>query len=129
MGVDRFITWNPANFKGPPPTLERLAKIAQDFLGDRWEVRETRPDWLVCQCEDKMTFPLASEYPEDDSFRIGAEKDYASRTRGFEVFFRSDLSKQTSIITRRADEFTDALAAQYTRILARWWGAEVQWPS
>jgi len=125
MGMDRFIHW-----KEPPewgsPTIERLAAVAQNFLGPRWSVTHTE-DWIVCESGEQQTWALLSEYTPGDIEPEKFQKQYAegTPTRGFEVFFTED---QTSVITRQADEFTSALADQYAKIIARWWKGEIEWP-
>lgn len=137
MGRDRFVRWSKKDRpEWGEPTLERLAQVARDFLGPKWKVYSTGETWLVCECKDKGTFALRSE--RDDKIASGPNKgqtfgEVAHRaaqeeTRGFEVFFlvENGKIKQTSVITRHADEFTSALADRYAAIIARWWHGKVQ---
>ena len=125
MGSDRYITWGETPEWGPP-TPEKLAAVAIDFLGDRWtaKIREDT-GCLVIECDDLCTFHLASERPEmgDPYAHPGGHV-----TRGFEVWF--DKGGKTRVTTRAhsCDEFTWVLADQYTKIIARWWGGEIEWP-
>lgn len=130
MGMDRFIKWD-ASSKHGLPTLKGLMQVAQDFLGSRWEVRATDDTWIVCECQDPMTFSLASVYPErggSDAYSESLKKHYSESTRGFEVFFPKE-GASGSVITRQADEFTCALADRYAKIITRWWHGTVEWPS
>lgn len=129
MGLDRFIRWGPPPEWGPP-TLERLASVARDFLGERWRVTTDGECWIACECDDKQTFALRSERTDPSEGRDktitageGMHRAYQDRTRGFEIFFLVEDGKidQTSVITRQADEFTGALADQYGELIARWW--------
>lgn len=139
MGQDRFIRWKKPRPEWGEPTLDKLAQVASDFLGTRWTVRKTGDFWLVCECDDLMTFSLRSQ--RDDLATEGKNKgkktvgdiyheDMQKRTRGFEVFHLVEKGriKQTSVVTRQADEFTGALADRYAEIIARWWSGEVEWP-
>lgn len=134
MSTDRFIEWGEPPEWGPP-TIERLARVAQDFLGERWAVRQTSASWIVCECADKQTFPLRSERRDIISTGRDAGLTYGEvlhreeqrRTRGFEISFPRD--RNTSVITRQADEFTSAVADQFTRLIARWWNGEIKWPT
>ena len=144
MSVDRFIDWG----KPPPwgaPTIERLAVVAQDYLGEEWEVhvrhatRGNEKHWIDCVSGEKCSFPLRSE--RDDVAKDGPLKgekmgdmihrDMQSGTRGFEVFFLVEKGKieQTSVITRHVDEFTDNVADGLAKVYARWWNGKVRWPS
>ena len=130
MGMDRFITWGPAPEWGHP-TLERLAAVAQNFLGPEWKVTHDGDNWIVCENGQPQRWALLSEYVPGDADPIAFQESYGSqRTRGFEVFFEGvGVEDQTSVITRQADEFTGALADQYTKIIARWWQGTIEWPS
>ncbi len=137
MGLDRFIRWDEPPEWGPP-TIEKLAAVAENYLGSRWKVTVSDP-WITCECEDKQTFPLRTE--RDDLIADGpnmGEKfgeilhaDMQQRTRGFEVFFSVKKGKieQTSVITRQADEFTGNVADGYAKLIARWWNGKVEWPT
>lgn len=132
MGLDRFIKWGKPPEWGKP-TIEKLAAVAQDFLGKRWKVYSTDATRLVCECKDKQTFALRSERdePSDDPDVTTGDLMYQAaqeQTRGFEVFFLVEKGKikQTSVITRQADDFTSALADRYAQIIARWWNGAVQ---
>lgn len=138
MGVDRWIDWREDDVPDwGPPTLDRVAQVAEDFLGPNWEVSVRPGDkgWIVCETKDKQTFHLRSEYERngDDyamSYLRGHDETYKDSTRGFEIcFFGHHGEEQTSVITRQADRFTSAIADELTRILAQWWGGDVRWPS
>ncbi len=122
MGMDRFIKWGKPQEWGAP-TVERLAQVARDYLGARWSVRITSPKWIVCETDEPSTAPLKSEFSPGSGVPAWDEQ-----TRGFEIFF-PDSSVRTSVITRRADEFTNAVADGYTKCIARWWNGEIEWPS
>ncbi len=137
MGLDRFITWKKPRPEWGEPTLEKLAQVARDFLGPMWKVYSTHETTLVCECKDKGTFALRSERDDivDEGKRKGKKtwgelmhEDMQTRTRGFEIFFlvENGKIKQTSVITRRADDFTGALADRYAAIIALWWHGKVQ---
>ena len=54
------------------------------------------------------------------------------RGRGFEIYFPGafgQTDQPTSVITREADDYTDALAERFTKIISRYWNGEVQWPT
>jgi hypothetical protein len=142
--MDRFIKWRKPKEWGPP-TLEKLVTVAQEFLGSRWKVyvsdQTTDPCWIVCETYEDQTWPLITEYvpsqehagpptqEEIDRFRKGV---LTGRTRGFEIYFPGaygETKERSSVITRQADEFTNALADQFTKIIARWWNGKVEWPS
>jgi hypothetical protein len=126
MGTDRYITWGETPEWGDP-TPERLAAVARDFLGDRWQTRiHPHTECLIVECDDHCTFHLASERPE---FGDPYAHPGGHATRGFEVYF--DKDGRTRITTRghSCDSFTSALARRYTEIIARWWNGEVEWPS
>lgn len=145
MSVDRFITWNEPPEWGSP-TLEKLVTVAQEFLGPRWKVfiseRTAVSCWIVCETDQPSTYPLISEYvpgqghdgpptPEEiERHRRGmAQMD---RGRGFEIYFpgaHGQTDERTSVITRLADDYTDALAERFTKIISRYWNGEVQWPT
>jgi len=128
MGSDRYITWGETPEWGPP-TIEKVAATAIDFLGDRWTAK-IRADTgcLVVECGDPNTFHLASERPEmKGMYRLRRDSEEVS-TRGFEIWFEDD---GTTVITTRAhscDSFTDALVERFTKIIARWWNGEIEWP-
>jgi hypothetical protein len=149
MGMDRFIKWKKPKEWGPP-TLQKLMIVAQEFLGPRWKVWISDADradgeppcWIACETDEDQTWPLVTEYvpsqehdgpptqEEVDRFRKAYAK--SSRKRGFEIYFPGPYGSrqgQSSVITRLADEFTNALADQFTRIIARWWNGKVKWPS
>lgn len=139
MSVDRRIKFGKPNEWGPP-TIERLIKTGQDFLGPLWRVFKTNDTTIVLECDDRMTFALRSERDDvvNDSRNKGKtygeleHADYQTRTRGFEVYLSVDkkgMIDGANVVTRRADEFTDALAGQFTKIIARWWNGKVQWPT
>lgn len=129
MGMDRFIKWSEPPEWGAP-TIEKIAQVCREFLGPRWSVRITDPTWIVAECSDPQTFHLRSEYGENSSFVKGWDSSYGEFTRGFEVCFQGKHGeKQTSVITRSADSFTSALADRFTKIIARWWHGEIEWPS
>jgi hypothetical protein len=127
MGLDRFIHWGPAPEWGPP-TLERMAAIARDFLGERWLVTVSAP-MIVCECEDPQTYALASERNDalgGTTFGEAQRREMASFSRAFEIYHDTDPGGHTSVITRATDDFTSALADRYAAIVARWWNGEVQ---
>jgi hypothetical protein len=133
MGMDRFIKWGEPPEWGSP-TLATVAQVLQDFLGPRWKVRATDMTWLVAECDDVQTFALRSEYSDSKhvtpTFLDGWDATHGEITRGFEVSFPSKESgRPTSVITRSADQYTRALADEFTKIIARWWNGEVDWPS
>lgn len=144
MSVDRFIKWGKPRDHGPP-TLEKLMAVAQEFLGSRWKVylvEGTRtPCSIVCETDEQQTYPLISEYvpcqnhdgpPTQEEIDLFRSKALAGTTRGFEIYFPGPYGKtkeRSSIITRQADEFTDALASQYAKIIARYWNGKIEWPS
>lgn len=129
MGMDRLIKWGEAPEWGHP-TLERLANVAKNFLGPEWAVTHDNKDWIVCESGQPQRWSLLSEYVPGDADPVAFQEAYGSeRTRGFEVFFQGVGSEdQTSVITRCGDEFTSALADQYTKIIARWWEGTIEWP-
>ena len=118
MSADRFIRWREER-----PSIGQLHAVARDFLGPRWTARRTDDHWIVCETDDPLTDALASE-----GFRgvVGAHPHAPARTRCFSVYH--DPAGRSSVITRLADEFTDALADRYAAIVARRWDAEVTWP-
>jgi hypothetical protein len=127
MGSDRYITWGETPEWGPP-TPEKLAAVALDFLGDRWRTRVLRDgDCVVVECDDKCTFHLASERPEMGDPYAHPNGD---ATRGFEIY-PCEKSGKTRITTRAhyCDSFTSALVRRYTEIIAKWWGGTVEWPT
>lgn len=145
MGMDRFIKWKKPKEWGPP-TLQKLVTVAQEFLGPRWKVtiseNTTEPCWIVCETDEQSTHPLISEYvpgqkhdgpptPEEIT-RFRKAMATMDRGRGFEIYFPGaygETKQRTSVITRQADEFTSALADQFTKLIARWWNGKVEWPS
>ena len=143
MSVDRFIDWGTFPEWGAP-TIDRLAAVARDYLGERWTValrqgRDLDLCWIDCASDEKCTFPLRSE--RDDAVEYGPNKGTKAgdvlheaqqkTTRFFEVFFLVEGGKieQTSVITRHCDEFTDNVADGLAKIYARWWNGKVRWPS
>jgi hypothetical protein len=130
MGTDRYITWGETPEWGPP-TPEKLAAVARDFLGEGWTT--TIRDYgglpqIVVDSKFKSTFHLASERPEMGNPYAAAHKDDEHATRGFEIYFESD--GKVNVVTRvhYCDSFTSALVERYVKIIARWWGGEVEWP-
>jgi len=130
VSLDRFIDWGPFPEWGAP-TIERLAQVAADFLGDGWEVkmssaRSRERCWIDCLSKEPNTFALASE--NKTHFSRQAEEANKRGPRCFEVFFSVEGGEitQTSVITRQSDEFTGALADRYAAIIARWWGGTVR---
>ena len=134
MGLDRFIRWKRDRPEWGDPTLEKIAQVAQDFLGLRWTVKITDPTWIVCETDEPQTFALRSCRDDKDSpdktetFGEAMHREMGAQTRGFEVFFLVEKGRinRTSVITRQADEFTGALADRFAQILARWWDGEVE---
>jgi hypothetical protein len=129
VGTDRYVTWGETPEWGEP-TPEKLAAVARDFLGTRWTAKILRDgDCIVIECDDYCTFHLASERPEmGDPF---TDRDGSRARRGFVVYFDKHAPGRVRITTRShdCDSFTSALAERYTKIIARWWNGEVEWPS
>jgi hypothetical protein len=132
--MDRFINWSETPPAWGRPTIHKVAAVLKEFLGPRWKVEVTDPTWIVAECDDPQTFPLRPEYEANsqhvtETFLPGWDEMHSGFTRGFEFSFPDDPKRPTSVITRSADEFTRALADQFTKIIARWWHGEVDWPS
>lgn len=133
MSIDRFITWGETPEWGPP-TPEKLAAVAKDFLGEGWSTKiEPFPKddgcWIQIISDYKCSFHLSSERPEIAGMYDvpeGEEPFY----RWFQVYFPAEQAEfdKTSVITRHVDSFTNCLADRYTKIIARWWNGEVEWP-
>ena len=119
MSADRFIRWREER-----PSIGQLHAVARDFLGVRWSARIDGV-WIVCETSDSVTDALASE----GALSV-VQRGISGQTpeRCFSVFHDTAPGGHTSVITRLADEFTDALADRYAAIVARRWDAEVTWP-
>jgi len=138
MSIDRFVRWGKPRkpSEGGPPTIERVAQTARDFLGPRWTV-EVEGSWVYCTSDETPTFHLRSEFlaqPDNPhaQTRLRAEEEmFAEFKRGFSVFFKGEHGEeQTSVITGLGnDAFSNALADRFAKIIARWWNGEVEWPS
>lgn len=131
MSIDRFIDWKDPPEWGPP-TPEKLAAVAKDFLGDGWWVEiDPFPDnkegcWINVLSKFKCSFHLKSERTDlGDPFVQQADEDPCYRW--FQVYFPTN-GERTSVITRHVDSFTGALADRYTEIIAKWWNGEIEWP-
>jgi len=139
VSIDRFIRWGRPRkpSEGGPPTLDRVAQTAADFLGPQWTVKTEGDSWIHCSSNETPTFHLRSEYlalPDNPhaQTRLRAEEEmFAECKRGFSVFFKGEHGEeQTSVITGLgSDAFACALADRFTKIIALWWGGEVEWPS
>jgi len=137
MSIDRFIRWNePAGEQGPP-TIERVAQTARDFLGPRWTVEIEDSVWIHCTGNETPTFHLRTEMlaQKNNSHaqtRVRAEEEmFEGCNRGFSVFFKGKHGEeQTSVITGLGnDSFSNALADKFAKIIALWWRGEVEWPT
>ena len=124
MSLDRFIRWGPAPSWGSP-TTERIAKVAEDFLGPGWRVRAhgggnpERLVWVECVSRfEKQSYHLTSQQPE----KIPLASEMAERERAFEVFHDG----HTSVITRQCDAYTDRVADGFAALIARWWNGVVE---
>lgn len=147
MSIDRFISWPATPPEWGLPTPERLMRVLKDFLGDDWEVSarafprpESEPGyWILAHAPGQCcTSPLASE---NDTARGRFDDPKHPMTRAFEVFLPTvrphteapidnrSGAPHASIITRQVDAYTGALADEFTRIVARWWSATVEWPT
>jgi hypothetical protein len=146
MGMDRFIKWKKPRKSTGTPTLEKLVKVAQEFLGARWKVTistgTTRPCWIVCETDEPSTYPLINEYvpsqehdgpptsEEIERFRKGMAK--MDRGRGFEIYFPGaygETKERSSVITRMGDDFTNALADRLALIISHYWNGKLEMPS
>ena len=133
MSIDRFIKWGKPPTWGPP-TAEKLAAVAKDFLGEGWTTKiEPFPAkdgcWIQIVSDIKCSFHLSSERPEIAGMYDVQEGDEPFY-RWFQVYFPSaSTGEETSVITRHVDSFTNVLANRYTEIIATWWHGEVEWPS
>jgi hypothetical protein len=132
VGTDRYITWGETPEWGPP-TPEKLAAVARDFLGEGWrtEIKDKKKGGycIVVDSDFRSTFHLASEQPEAGDPYAHPNGDHA--TRGFEIYFDSWAPGRTRVTTRAhyCDAFTSALVRRYTKIIAKWWNGEVEWPT
>ena len=138
MSIDRFVRWGEPRSKafGGPPTIERVAQTARDYLGPRWTV-EVEGRWIHCSSDETPTFHLRSEFlaqPDNESAQTrlrGEEEMFEGCKRGFSVFFLGEHGEQqTSVQTGLGnDAYSNALADRFARIIATWWNGEVEWPS
>ncbi|MGD9725624.1 MAG: hypothetical protein AB7L09_03400 [Nitrospira sp.] len=130
MSIDRFIVWGNTPEWGAP-TPEKLGAVALSFLGEGWrfEVEPTpRGDafWINVMSDLRCSFHLASERPELAGMYDHVEGDEPFY-RWFQIYFPEIGT--TSVITRHVDAFTNALADEYAKIIAKWWHGTLELPS
>jgi len=136
LSIDRFISWEEPQGEQGSPSIERVAQTARDFLGPRWTV-EIDDAWIHCVSDETPTFHLRSEFlaqPDNPHMQTrlrGTEEFFEGCKRGFSIFFKGEHGEeQTSVITGIGnDAFSNALADRFAKIIARWWGGTIEWPT
>lgn len=113
MSCDRFVHW-----KDNRPTKDELQFALEDYIGKAGKVKwsEDGGRW-TCRLAGNSSFPLQRVLPVDNIFvkAFWAEHPWE---RWFEVFWGDDY---ISVITRRADEYTSAVADGFTKLVMRFW--------
>lgn len=113
MALDRFVYW-----KERCPTFQEVQHVLEDFFNGAAEVRRSTDRWIC-------TLPGAPQSPlhRVDRLLVEAPDAHADGERWIEVFMHED---SLDIITRMADEYTNALAEGLARIFARYWQGKYQ---
>lgn len=121
MSCDRFVYWTEDR-----PTPDQLFAITRDFFGDTATVTRKANGTIYAKMGARSE-PLAavSEYVAKG---VELEKAFPVRpqTRCIELFPHDN---SVDVITRLADEFTDALADGLARLLARYYRARLDDPA
>ncbi len=113
MSLDRFIYWQDKK-----PTDEQLLHVVEDFMGGVGEIddnyqKDGHPWWIVL-LPGSPSHPLSRIYPEMMQYQPPPGVD-----RCLEVCVADDC---VDIITRQADDFTNALAEGLAEVMCRAWG-------
>lgn len=114
MAYDRFITW-PDNSQRPSP--EEVEKALRRYIHLGGTVSKRDGSWLdaVLPGEPRYVF---KDWADEEALKRGGNK---GGERWFEVFVPTNLTSTYSIITRTADEFTNAVADGFASLVARRW--------
>ena len=108
MALDRFVRFP----KGKGPKKTEVELVVRNYFGDAGKV-EWKQDTLTVLLPGKPTWTLK-----------GIEPDMMPRMRNEERWVEVyGHRSQVTITTRRADEFTNALADGLMQIFARYWEA------
>ena len=110
MAQDFFITF----LKGKGPTKKEVKLIVCNFFGDAAKIKYDVSTWLV-SLAGKPTWVFE-----------GIEEDMMPRMRNTERWIEvNGYGTRVSITTRRADEYTNALAEGLANVFTRYWEGEL----
>lgn len=110
MALDRFIYWGKKR-----PTKKQLAIVLTDYLGGVGECTWGGGRW-TCTLLGRPTLALRSLYKTFAD--VDGDMADMPRVRWFEVFWGKG---NIDVITRQADDYTNAVAEGFTALCARHW--------
>lgn len=110
MALDRFVNF-PKGKKGP--TKDEIGLVLKNFLGGIGDVSWSDDRWIV-SLPGKPTWTFE-----------GLEPDMMPRMQNSERWIEVYVGPTLDVITRSADEFTNALAVRIAQIFARYWEGKV----
>lgn len=122
MSYDRFVVWQGDT----RPSKDDVGRMIEDFFGAAlerayWE----RSRWFV-QLHGRQSWPLARQQVSiTDAYRAYRLAE-SGEPRCLEVFFDAETAEHFSVITRRCDEYTAALAQGLAELIARTWNGKVE---
>ena len=121
MALDRFIYWNEEK-----PTLADVKLLLADFISGGGEVQADngdKEDWFNVLLPGKPQWPFKSILP---SLSMSDPTSWPEE-RWFEVCCIS-IDSNIDVITRQADAYTNALAACFAKLVARYYKARYEDP-
>jgi hypothetical protein len=121
MAADRFVYFD----KGKRPSKADVGKALEDYLGAFMISREWGGGRWTAKLVGNNSWPLRRVVDMEDTFYQRMAKGYeeeATRARWIEVYLHPD---SIDVITRQHDEATNALAAGFVRLLARFWEGQL----
>lgn len=110
MSLDRFV-----RFDEKYPTQEGLRRVLENFLGGTGTVEWQRDRFFV-ELPGNPTLALEG-FPDTISCSFRPEG------RWIEVWYKD---RTLDVITREADDFTNALASSLAEICARYWRGKLE---
>ncbi len=129
MGWDRYITWEGLEEGRDKPSIENLALVLQDYLGDLGQIDNMGQEnslyatlMVGPKSESYGSFPFHRMASLDKDFREAQQRHLMSRERWFEVHRDDDY---VTITTRQQDELTNNIATGFAQLVARFWKGQL----
>ena len=109
MPLDRVVLWQQKR-----PNKKQLAHMIEDYIGEAGKV-EWKTDRWYCTLHGKPSAMFRRILP--------LRQNFGHDERWFEIFIGED---GIDVLTRSADEFTNAVAKEFAERVARFWGARLE---